>query len=152
MKRVFLFSVLLVGGLVVSQLLPGALGEAYASVSVLIRLLTMLCLSFIMIHVGYEFEIDRGRPLSYAVDYGVAATAAAFPWIFCALYFIVVIALAGPPGALTSGRTRSLRLGSRRRHRRAFCFPCSRLPGFPPPGFFARRACSQSSTTSTPFC
>jgi len=96
MKRVFLFSILLVAGLVVSQVLPGALGEGHAAVAVVIRLLTMLCLSFIMIHVGYEFEIDRGRPLSYAVDYGVAATAAAFPWIFCALYFIFVIA---PPGA-----------------------------------------------------
>ena len=96
MKRVFLFSILLVAGLVVSQVLPGALGDGHAAVAVVIRLLTMLCLSFIMIHVGYEFEIDRGRPLSYAVDYGVAATAAAFPWIFCALYFIFVIA---PPGA-----------------------------------------------------
>jgi len=96
MKRVFLFSILLVAGLVVSQVLPGALGEGHASVALVVRLLTMLCLSFIMIHVGYEFEIDRGRPLSYAVDYGVAATAAAFPWIFCALYFIFVIA---PPGA-----------------------------------------------------
>jgi Kef-type K+ transport system membrane component KefB len=26
-----------------------------------IRLVTMLCLSFIMIHVGYEFELDRTR-------------------------------------------------------------------------------------------
>jgi hypothetical protein len=34
-----------------------------------------------MIHVGYEFEIDRSRLRSYAVDYGVAATAAAVPWI-----------------------------------------------------------------------
>jgi len=55
----------------------------------------MWLLGFIMIHVGYEFEIDKSRPKSYAVDYGVAATAAGFPWIFCALYFVFVM---GPPG------------------------------------------------------
>jgi Kef-type K+ transport system membrane component KefB len=59
----------------------------------------MTLLGFIMIHVGYEFEIDRGRWRSYAVDYGVAATAAAFPWIFCALYFLLVMM---PPGAIGS--------------------------------------------------
>ncbi|MEW5924919.1 MAG: cation:proton antiporter, partial [Candidatus Zixiibacteriota bacterium] len=53
-----------------------------------IRILTMIMLGFIMIHVGYEFEIDRTRLRSYGIDYLVAATAAAFPWIFCALYFV----------------------------------------------------------------
>jgi len=49
-----------------------------------------------MIHVGYEFEIDRSRLKSYAVDYGVAATAAAFPWIFVAAYFVFILT---PPEA-----------------------------------------------------
>ncbi|MEW6268505.1 MAG: sodium:proton antiporter [Thermodesulfobacteriota bacterium] len=55
-----------------------------------------------MIHVGYEFEIDRSRLRSYAVDYGVAATAAAFPWIFCSLYFLLVLMPAGAPGSYDS--------------------------------------------------
>jgi len=99
MRKVFGFSALLVGGLVASQVLPSTLGESHAPVATAIRLLTMACLSFIMIHVGYEFDIERGRLGSYAVDYGVAATAAAFPWIFCALYFIVAMS---PSGAWSS--------------------------------------------------
>jgi len=47
-----------------------------------------------MIHVGYEFEIDKSRPRQYAWDYAVAFTAAAFPWLFCAAYFVFVL---GPP-------------------------------------------------------
>jgi hypothetical protein len=34
----------------------------------------MTLLGFIMIHVGYEFEIDRNHLRSYALDYGIAAT------------------------------------------------------------------------------
>lgn len=98
MKRVLLFSTLLVAGLAGSQLLPG-LGEAAAPAKEAVRLLTMWALAFIMIHVGYEFEIDRSRLRSYAVDYGVAATAAAFPWIFVALYFLWAMS---PPGAVSS--------------------------------------------------
>ncbi len=37
---------------------------------------SMAALSFIMIHVGYEFEIDKSRPRVYAVDFGVAMSAA----------------------------------------------------------------------------
>ncbi len=85
MKKVFLFSILLIAGMFLSQ--AGAIAGIPAA-GTAIRLLTMVCLSFIMIHVGYEFEIDRNRLRSYAVDYGVAATAAAFPWIFCAAWFV----------------------------------------------------------------
>ena len=90
MKKVLLFSVLLVLGLAASQFLS-ALGTAEDASREVVRLMTMLLLGFIMIHVGYEFEIDRRRLGKYAVDYGVAATAAAFPWIFCALYFVAVL-------------------------------------------------------------
>jgi len=89
MKKVWLFSILLVAGLVGSQFLPET--GAGASWREIIRVLTMFALSFIMIHVGYEFEIDRSRIGSYAIDYGVAATAAAFPWIFCAIYFVFLL-------------------------------------------------------------
>jgi len=98
MRRVLLFSLLLVAGLVGSQFLP-LLGETAAPLRTGIRVLTMWALGFVMIHVGYEFEIDRSRLRSYAVDYGVAATAAAFPWIFVALYFLLAMS---PPGAASS--------------------------------------------------
>src|SRR3972149_4351468 len=56
----------------------------------------MCALAFIMIHVGYEVEIDKARPGQYGWDYVVAATAAAFPWVFpwvfCAVYFVFAMA------------------------------------------------------------
>ncbi len=90
MRQVFLFSILLIIGLIGSQYLP-ILDSAQDSAREIIRLLTMMSLAFIMIHVGYEFEIDRTRLKSYAVDYGVAATAAGLPWIFVAAYFIFLL-------------------------------------------------------------
>ena len=77
MKRVLLFSVLLGGGLVGSQLLPAVPGGADPIVGTSIRIATMLCLAYIMIHVGWEFELDRARARSLAADYGIAATTAA---------------------------------------------------------------------------
>lgn len=91
MRKVALFSVLLVAGLVLSQALPGAFGAAWGPIHEAVRLGTVVCLAFIMVHVGYEFEIDRSRLRSYGVDYGIAFTAAAFPWVFCAAYFVFVM-------------------------------------------------------------
>ena len=90
MKKVLWFSILLIVGLVGSQYFT-IFGEAQQTAREIVRIFTMLFLGFIMIHVGYEFEIDRKRWKKYAVDYGVAATAAGFPWIFVALYFIFVM-------------------------------------------------------------
>lgn len=84
MTKILLYSLLLVFGLISSQFL-GGFGEEW------IQLGTMFCLSFIMIHVGYEFEIDKSKPKQYGWDYLVAATAAMFPWLFCAGYFIWVL-------------------------------------------------------------
>lgn len=89
MRKVLLFSVLLVAGLILSQYLEVILGDT-GTAREAVRILTMVMLAFIMIHVGYEFEIDRTRLRSYGFDYLVAATAAAFPWIFCAAYFALV--------------------------------------------------------------
>ena len=89
MKKVLLFSVLLVIGLTISQYLESLVGDSYTARET-VRILTMVMLAFIMIHVGYEFEIDRSRLGSYGFDYLVAATAAAFPWILCAAYFVLV--------------------------------------------------------------
>ncbi len=95
MKKVLYFSILLIIGLAGSQFLP-ILGDSQEMSREIIRVLTMFLLGFIMIHVGYEFEIDRSRLRSYGVDYGVAATSAAFPWIFVVLYFVFVMT---PPDA-----------------------------------------------------
>lgn len=86
MKKIILYSGLLILGLLASQLLDGY-GETW------IKLGTMFCLAFIMIHVGYEFEIDKSKPGQYVWDYIVAGTAAAFPWLFCAAYFVWVIGM-----------------------------------------------------------
>lgn len=51
--------------------------------------LTNVCLSYIMIEVGLEFLIDKGRWKNYIKDYFVAAFAATLPWIFCFIYFIL---------------------------------------------------------------
>jgi Kef-type K+ transport system membrane component KefB len=50
----------------------------------------MICLGFIMIEVGLDFTINKNDLKRYGWDYIVAGSAAAFPWIFCALYFIAI--------------------------------------------------------------
>jgi Kef-type K+ transport system membrane component KefB len=64
-----------------------------------ILLLTMIALAFIMIRVGYEFEIDKDVLGRYAWDYVVAFTAASLPWLFVTLYFVYVML---PPEVRTS--------------------------------------------------
>ena len=41
-----------------------------------------------MIGVGYEFDLDKSRIRAYGKDYLIAMTAAGFPWVFVALYFM----------------------------------------------------------------
>ncbi len=98
MRAIVVYSVLLILGLIGSQVLPGFL-SGYEAARPAIQLLTMFCLSFIMIHVGYEFEVDKKNPRKYGWDYVVAATAAGFPWIFCAVYFVFVLGPAGAGGS-----------------------------------------------------
>jgi Kef-type K+ transport system membrane component KefB len=98
MRKVLIYSLLLIAGLVGSQLLGGA----PSSLGTVITLATMFALSFIMIHVGYEFEIDKSRPGHYAWDYFVAASAATFPWLFCTLYFVFAMS---PRGAWGTNET-----------------------------------------------
>ncbi len=97
MTKILLYSSLLVLGLFGSQFLVG-IGEDW------IKLGTMFCLSFIMIHVGYEFEIDKSQPKQYVWDYIVAGTAATFPWLFCAGYFVWVIGMDSWKDALLIAR------------------------------------------------
>jgi Kef-type K+ transport system membrane component KefB len=99
MKKVLLYSVLLVVGLVGSQFLPTLLGDALPAAQMIVRLLTTVALGFIMIHVGLEFDLDRTNLRKYGVDYGVAMTAAAFPWLFAAGYFVLVMFPEGSGGS-----------------------------------------------------
>jgi hypothetical protein len=91
MRKVVLFSMLLLLGLIGSQWLPGVIGPSYATAGDIIRIMTMTALSFIMIRVGYEFDIDKSNLEKYGWDYLIAFTAASFPWVFVTLYFVFVL-------------------------------------------------------------
>ncbi|MFT4553981.1 MAG: hypothetical protein ACI9S8_002626 [Chlamydiales bacterium] len=91
MGKILVFTLLLITGVVCSQLLPGFGQEIYYPLKHIINFLTTLCLGFVMIHVGLEFFIDKAKWRSYTWDYVVAATTALFPWIFCAVYFALIL-------------------------------------------------------------
>jgi hypothetical protein len=91
MKKVLSFSAMLMLGLLLSQLLPEALGANYESTRAGIEILLGVCLAFIMINVGREFEVDKSNIKSYAKDYLVAMLAAAMPWLLIATYYIFVL-------------------------------------------------------------
>ena len=102
MRKVLLFSVLLLLGLIGSQWLPDVFGPAYAGFGDVVRILTMTGLSFIMIRVGYEFDIDKSRLKEYGWDYVVAFTAASFPWILVTFYFVFILLPSDVWGTLAS--------------------------------------------------
>jgi hypothetical protein len=91
MIRVAILALLLIAGLVGSQLLPWVLGSAYVAIHDVFSILTMVALGYIMIQVGREFDLDKSKVREYAWDYVVAATAAAFPWLFVAAYFVFMV-------------------------------------------------------------
>ena len=95
MRKVALYSALLLVGLALSQTVP-APGSSRVHFKEVIDILTVIGLGFIMIHVGYEFELDKSSLRQYGLDYVVAMMAAAFPWIFVTGYFLFVML---PPGA-----------------------------------------------------
>ncbi|MGF1691576.1 sodium:proton antiporter [Photobacterium kagoshimensis] len=90
MKKIIIYSALLLVGLVCSQLLPSFI-VGYGQLQPTILLLTMSALAYIMINVGREFEIDKNNLKQYRWDYVVAMTTATFPWIGVVLYFIFVL-------------------------------------------------------------
>lgn len=83
MLLVGLYSFLLVAGVVFSQVAD------LSAVHGVLETVTIICLAHIMLEVGLEFTLDKSRIKGYAWDYVVAATAAAFPWIICIVYFMV---------------------------------------------------------------
>ena len=92
MKKVLSFSAMLMIGLLLSQLMPELLTETcYEHTRHGIEILLGVCLAFIMINVGREFEVDKSNIKSYAKDYLVAMLAAAMPWLLIAMYYIFVL-------------------------------------------------------------
>lgn len=91
MKKVILLSVFLFLGLGASQILPGLSGPYYEDVHYICNTLLFICLSFIMINVGREFNIEKDKWRSYLLDYFVAMVTAAMPWILVALYYTFIL-------------------------------------------------------------
>ena len=92
MRKILTFSFLLVLGLIASQTLPAWMsGDHYATFKGVTDTLLYICLAFIMINVGREFEIDKSRWRSYTADYFIAMATAALPWLLIVLYYIFVL-------------------------------------------------------------
>jgi Kef-type K+ transport system membrane component KefB len=91
MRKVALFSSLLILGFIGSQSPPLLPDQAYAPVTHGILPLTMIALAFIMIHVGYEFELEKSNLRRYGWDYLVAFTAATCPWLLVTFYLVFVM-------------------------------------------------------------
>ncbi len=92
MKKVLSFSLFLLCGLIASQLLPGTLGESFEIIkSYGLTPMLYICLAFIMINVGREFEVNKAHWRSYTKDYFVAMATAALPWLLVAIYYIFVL-------------------------------------------------------------
>ncbi len=100
MKKVLSFSAVLMLGLIASQVMPSLFGANYESFRTITNTLLYICLSFIMINVGREFELDKSQWRSYAGDYFIAMATAAMPWLLIALYYVFVLL---PPELWSSG-------------------------------------------------
>jgi Kef-type K+ transport system membrane component KefB len=81
MWKVFLYSLLMILGIAISQMID------LAPIRSELNFLTIVVLGYIMIEVGLEFNLEKNKLKSYGKDYLIAVTAAAFPWILCSVYF-----------------------------------------------------------------
>lgn len=91
MKKVIQFSLYLLLGLLFSQLLPFLVGPYSATVQSYSNMLLCICLAFVMINVGREFELDKNNLKQYTVDYFVAMLTAAMPWLLICCYYIYIL-------------------------------------------------------------
>lgn len=92
MKKIILFSVFLLLGLAGSQVFPLILGaETHAHLKPFFDGMLYICLAFIMINVGREFELDKTKWKSYTEDYFIAMATAAVPWLLICGYFIFLM-------------------------------------------------------------
>lgn len=96
MKKVIVFSICLITGLVFSQLLPEIFNSSYDGFRSWMGIALSVALSYIMINVGREFDLDKKLWRSYTLDYYVAMMTAALPWVFVAVYYMFLM----PSGAL----------------------------------------------------
>ena len=92
MKKILLFSLFLILGLIGSQALPTLLGvEKFATAKPTLDIMLYTCLAFIMINVGREFELDKSRWRSYTADYFIAMATAAAPWLLICFYYMTLL-------------------------------------------------------------
>ncbi|WP_274957496.1 sodium:proton antiporter [Millionella massiliensis] len=92
MRKILTFSFLLVLGLIASQTLPAWMsGDHYATFKGVTDTLLYICLAFIMINVGREFEVQKEKWRSYVSDYFIAMATAALPWFLVALYYVFIL-------------------------------------------------------------
>ena len=79
-------------GLAGSQTLPSLLGaEHFAHIKPFFDGMLYVCLAYIMINVGREFELDKSKWKSYTADYFIAMATAAAPWLLICGYFIFLM-------------------------------------------------------------
>ena len=92
MKKIVLFSLFLILGLIGSQTIPSHLTpEAFETLKFFFDAMLYICLAFIMINVGREFELDKTKWKSYTEDYFIAMATAAVPWLLICGYFIFLL-------------------------------------------------------------
>lgn len=90
---------MLLAGLAFSQLAAVKMSYAvYSQYGKIVGVATMFCLSFLMVHVGNEFVIEKSNIKGYAKDYAVAMSAAGLPWIFVACWLVYAV-----PGSMAWG-------------------------------------------------
>lgn len=94
MIKVFVYSFLLILGMVLSQVVN------LSSLSPFLHSLTLTFLAYIMIEVGLGFTIEKRKWKEYSKDYLIAMTAAALPWIFCSVYFWLFFSIDASSAAL----------------------------------------------------
>lgn len=110
MKKVLAFSVLLLLAMIVKQLLPSLLGEWFHYFTELTAFVCAVLLSYIMINVGREFDIDKENPKKYAKDAAISSLQATVPWLVASVFLYVVFVILLPLLSLLFG-SESLTLG-----------------------------------------
>ncbi len=92
MRKIVLLSLFLILGLIGSQILPISIPEdLFAQIETVSRGLMFICLAFIMINVGREFELEKPKWRTYVGDYFIAMATAAVPWILVSFYYIYLL-------------------------------------------------------------
>lgn len=92
MRKIILFSIFLIIGLIGSQTIPAHMSpDAYGHLKSFLDAMLYVCLAFIMINVGREFELDKSKWKSYTADYFIAMATAAVPWLLICGYFVLLM-------------------------------------------------------------